>query len=308
MQEAWGLRERMDQVGRVAVRPYMPEQHRELFEKLPTLWLGTLDDHGQPWATVLTGARGFVASPDPQSLRVSAQLAPDDPAAAGLHPGAAVGLLGLEPHTRRRNRMNGRISAADAEGFAVRVIQSYGNCPKYIQAREPMVQMDRARGPAAAEGATLSAAARSLVEGADTLFIASSSAAHVDASGRGGAGVDVSHRGGPSGFVQLRSTADGDVLTLPDYFGNSMFNTLGNLLAWPRAGLLFIDWQTGDVLQLAVKAVIRPITGELPTASPVTRHWLDLHIEHGWWRPAAVPLRWSAAQPAAQFAVPASAA
>jgi len=298
LQTAWGVRERMETVGQAVIRNHMPEQHRELFEKLGTLWLGTLDEEGQPWATLLTGAPGFVDSPDPQTLRVSSRPAADDPAAAGLRPGAAIGLLGLEPHTRRRNRLNGRVEALIADGFAVEVLQSFGNCPKYIQAREP-APARRRPGPASAEGPSLSAAARALIERSDTFFIASSSGPRVEMTELDGAGVDISHRGGPPGFVQLQSTPDGDELTLPDYLGNSMFNTLGNLLAWPHAGLLFIDWESGDVLQLAASAELEQIAGE--ATRPVTRHLLHLRIEQGWWRPAALPLTWTAPQLAPQF-------
>jgi predicted pyridoxine 5'-phosphate oxidase superfamily flavin-nucleotide-binding protein len=302
LQSAWGLRERMEQVGRVAIRPFMPEQHRELFGKLPTLWLGTLDEAGQPWATLLAGAPGFVDSPDPQTLRVAALPAATDPAAIGLKPGVAIGLLGLEPQTRRRNRMNGRVLAIGADGFEAGVLQSFGNCPKYIQAREPIVQAGRVPGPVSIEGSTLSAAARALIEAGDTLFIASSSGPAVERAGRGGAGVDISHRGGPPGFAQLQSLPDGDRLSLPVYLGNSMFITLGNLLAWPRAGLLFVDWKTGDMLQLAASAEIRAVSDADAATTPVQRHWLDLRIEHGCWRPAALPLSWTAPQAAPQFA------
>ena len=67
-------------------------------------------------------------------------------------------------------------------------------------------------------------------------------------SGRRGAayGADISHRGGRPGFVRV----DGDVLTIPDFRGNRYFNTLGNLIAEPRASLLFVDFETGDLLQL----------------------------------------------------------
>jgi predicted pyridoxine 5'-phosphate oxidase superfamily flavin-nucleotide-binding protein len=51
--------------------------------------------------------------------------------------------------------------------------------------------------------------------------------------------ADVSHRGGPAGFVHV----DGDRIWWPDFPGNNMFNTLGNLLVNPRCGLLFADRQ-----------------------------------------------------------------
>ena len=47
--------------------------------------------------------------------------------------GKAIGLLGLEPHTRRRNRANGVITRAEPGCLHIRVTESFGNCPKYIQ-------------------------------------------------------------------------------------------------------------------------------------------------------------------------------
>lgn len=63
----------------------------------------------------------------------------------------------------------------------------------------------------------------------------------------------MSHRGGKPGFVRVE--ADG-TLTMPDFVGNYFFNTLGNLVVNPRAGLLCIDFDNGDLLYLAVTADI----------------------------------------------------
>ena len=60
-------------------------------------------------------------------------------------------------------------------------------------------------------------------------------------------GVDISHRGAPPGFVTIEE--DG-ALVIPDYNGNGFFNTLGNLLLQPKAGLLFPNFETGEALQL----------------------------------------------------------
>lgn len=300
LQQRTGVHERMAAVGRQFIRDHMPDQHRELFEKLPTLLLATLDDGGQPWATMLTGAPGFVRTPDARTMHVGASLAESDPARAGLREGVAVGVLGLEPHTRRRNRMNGVVSAVESNGFTLQVLQSFGNCPKYIHGREPELRRERQPGPAQREGARLSEAALALLARSDTLFIASSSAARIAQAGEGGAGVDVSLRGGPPGFVAIERGADADRLTLPDYVGNSLFNTLGNLLLWPQAGLLFVDWQAGHVLQLATRAQIVH-EGAALAAFPGAQRLLQLEVQQGWWRPQALPLQWSAAQMAPQF-------
>jgi hypothetical protein len=292
LQAQAGVRQRIEQIGRAIIRDHMPDQHRELFGKLPTLLLGALDASGQPWATMLHGAPGFVSSPDARTLRVQALPAPGDPVAALLHDGAAVGLLGLEPHTRRRNRMNGRVQALGASGFEVGVRQSFGNCPKYIVGRQPEAVPGRSAAPARALAADLDDEALALLRRADTLFIASASRAMPEAAD--GDGVDVSHRGGPPGFVQISRGPDGRGwrLTLPDYLGNNLFNTLGNLLAWPHAGLLVVDPDRGDTLHLAAGATIEV---------DATGRRLHLDVQHGWWRAAALPLRWSAPQAPPQF-------
>jgi hypothetical protein len=45
-------------------------------------------------------------------------------------------------------------------------------------------------------------------------------------------------------------------LAFPDYSGNNMFNTLGNLAVNPKAGLLFVDFERGSTLQLSGQATI----------------------------------------------------
>ncbi|KAG0763135.1 hypothetical protein G6F22_018487 [Rhizopus arrhizus] len=109
----------MAQIGPKVVRDYMPDQHREFFAQLPFLVMGSVDDRGDPWAGVLEGLPGFAGSPDPHTLRVAAVPDADDPLRAGLGPDRAVGLLGIELHTRRRNRMNGRVAAWDGKRFDV---------------------------------------------------------------------------------------------------------------------------------------------------------------------------------------------
>ena len=212
------------------------------------------------------------------TLRIDALPASGDPAAAGFATGRPIGLLGLDLTTRRRNRANGRIAAIDsartrAPGITVAIEQSFGNCGQYIQTRMPV---PRARTPHAVE--TLSAldeAARRVITAADTFFVASRSRDGIEADG----GLDVSHRGGRPGFIAVR----GDTLVVPDFRGNRFFNTLGNLLGDPRAGLLFVDFATGDLLQLQGTVTIE--WGE-------RRRW-TVAIERGWRRPAALPFDWT---------------
>jgi len=265
--------------GRAAIRPFMPDQHREFFALLPYLFTATLDADGWPMASVLTGDKGFIRSPDPVTLRLDALPEVDDPAGSGFAAGQPIGLLGLDLSTRRRNRANGHIAALDRTGLAVAVEQSFGNCAQYIQTRLPA---PHPRTPQATETlSSLDAAARRLIETADTFFVASRSR-----TGLGGGGLDVSHRGGRPGFVAVR----GNVLVVPDFRGNRFFNTFGNLLGDPRAGLLFVDFATGDLLQLQGPATIDWNAADAAVAG-AQRSW-RITVERGWRRPRALPFDW----------------
>lgn len=252
LQERLGVRSKIEATGRKIIRGQMPDQHRTFFEQLPFIVLGARDASGHPWATILDGLPGFVSSPSPSTLTIAASFFDGDPAGHGVRPGQAVGLLGIELDTRRRNRMNGRVSVQGPEGFTVVVDQSFGNCPQYIQGRH----FQHVAGAAADQRALatrssgLSAEAAGVVAQADTFFIAS---AHTDNSAQDPVhGVDVSHRGGKPGFVRVQ----GDVLTVPDFLGNFLFNTLGNILVEPRVGLVFPDFETGDLWHVSATARI----------------------------------------------------
>jgi predicted pyridoxine 5'-phosphate oxidase superfamily flavin-nucleotide-binding protein len=210
----------------------------------------------------------------------------DDPADAGMRDGAAIGMLGIELHTRRRNRLNGHIHRSGQDGFDVEVDQSYGNCPKYIQLRDFRFVRDPSEAPAvrpAVLGA-LDAAARQLITAADTFFVATYAAFET-----GHRQADVSHRGGKPGFVRIDS--DG-VLTIPDFAGNLFFNTLGNILANGKAGLAFADFDTGDLLQLSGDARVVVDCPEIAAFEGAERLWrfTPRHIIR---RPDALALRWA---------------
>src|SRR5690606_11741620 len=227
MQLLAGSRARMAEIGQRVIRDFMPDQHRELFEKLPYLFVGSLDAQGRPWASMLVGRPGFVQTPDERHMIVAAKPAPGDRLADHLRPGAPVAVIGIELHTRRRNRMNGRIAARDDDGFTIQVDQSFGNCPQYIQARQPFFraspQSFSEPHPVETESALLSAEAAAMVRNADTFFIATASASAGNDERH--EGVDVSHRGGRPGFVRVTEEDGCSVLTAPDFAGNNFFNT-----------------------------------------------------------------------------------
>ncbi|NIZ61983.1 pyridoxamine 5'-phosphate oxidase [Sedimentitalea sp. CY04] len=241
-----GKRDAMEAFGKIAIRPFMPDQHRAFFEKIPFVVLGSVDEGGWPWASIVTGGSDFITSPSDTRLDLAAKPVAEDPLLGSIKNGAPIGMLGIEIPTRRRNRMNANVIAASETGFSLGVAQSFGNCPQYIQTRDiefiraPATKIDR---PAADRFTTLDSEATAFIERSDTFFV--SSFVNPD-NGLVAEGVDVSHRGGRAGFVKV----EGDTLTIPDYSGNNFFNTIGNFLVNPKAGLIFPDFETGDVLML----------------------------------------------------------
>lgn len=265
LQRKLGVAERMDMFGRRVVRDFMPEQHRDFFEQLPFIAVGSVDASGDVWATLLAGAPGFAHSPDPRHLTLVLPLNSDDPAMDGQKQGDAIGVLGIELHTRRRNRMNGAISAIGNKGFTIAVEHSFGNCPQYIQTRN-WHMADRSGALAPAEQLVeLDGAARETIGAADTFFVAS----YIDLTD-GRRQVDASHRGGKPGFVRIDAAGK---LTIPDFAGNLHFNTLGNFLRNPRAGLVFIDFENGDMLQLTGEAEVILDSPDIAAFQGAERLW-----------------------------------
>ncbi|HEY4349790.1 MAG TPA: pyridoxamine 5'-phosphate oxidase family protein [Paraburkholderia sp.] len=317
LQRQAGVADRMKDLGRRVVRDYMPDQHRAFFAQLPFVALGSVDPDGDVWATLVAGKPGFVQSPDSHRLRVNAMPEPRDPAAAGVRKGAAVAMLGIELHTRRRNRMNGTVRELTTGGFAVDVGQSFGNCPQYIQirnftfTREPSVASD-AEPVISSE---LTEHAREIIAAADTFFVASyadrgangnhNANSSANSSANSGTNsnadneghhapaaarreVDVSHRGGNTGFVRIG--ADG-TLTIPDFAGNLFFATLGNILVNGHAGLVFVDFATGDLLQITGDASVDLDSPEVAAFQGAERLW-RVKPRRVVYRARALPLRW----------------
>ncbi|MEW2544706.1 pyridoxamine 5'-phosphate oxidase family protein [Streptomyces sp. NPDC047002] len=199
------------------------------------------DATGTLWISPLTGPPGFLHVASPTALDVRAVPAEGDPL-HGLPADQPAGLIVVEFAARRRLRINGTLTASDADGLRVDVEQMYGNCPQHIRPRR--LRPARAAGAAQVRrAAALDADDTALVRGADTFLIGT---AHPTR------GNDASHRGGPAGFVRVE---DGG-LWWPDYEGNNMFNTLGNLRADPTAALVFFDFAAGRTLHLSGRAEV----------------------------------------------------
>ncbi len=221
---------------------------RPFIEKQVMVATATRDERGQLWASLLSGPPGFLRSPEGRSIDIAAGLATrqaDDPFWQGLVTGSLAGLLFIELSTRRRYRVNGHVEHVDDQLVRVTIDEAYPNCPKYIQRRHPQAPTGEPAGPSAISvrrGQSLDEIGAALIRTADTLFIA---------SGAPAGSLDASHRGGPPGFIQL---IDARRLRVPDYAGNSLFNTMGNLALDPACGLVVPDFDRGRLLHLSGRA------------------------------------------------------
>ena len=205
--------------------------------------LSARDDEGRMWVSPLVGPPGFLEGAG-RRLRVHTGPSEVDPLRE-VSPGQPVGLIAVDFASRRRVRVNGTLVSAGRSGLEVDADQSYGNCPRYIQQRH-LDELPRGTGagPARATwGTTLTDAQREAIRRADTMIVGT---VHPDR------GVDASHRGGNPGFVRV----EGDRIWWPDYPGNNLFNTLGNLAVDDRAALLVPDFDRGAVLQLTGHATL----------------------------------------------------
>lgn len=301
IQERVGVREKIDAWGRKGIRSVMPEQHREFFKLLPTFFVALADDDGQPWASVLAGRPGFVSSPSATELLISAWPTQEDPIFSCLRDNSAIGGLGIQFHTRRRNRVNGRVRASNSRHeFRLEVSQSFGNCAQYIQARAPEARlwedrMDSRSNPARLQSDRIEAAWAALISQADTFFIASR---YDDCINAHWDGLDVSHRGGPAGFVEI---VDDRTVVFPDYKGNFFFNTLGNIVEDPRCSLLFLDFEWGDTLQLAGTANVIWDVPQNEARWRLAQRLVSFKVEKGIHRKGVIPYAWEFLEMAPQL-------
>lgn len=264
----------------------MPDQHREFYTALPWIVCAGADRQDRVWVSLLDGPEGFIQSPSPTALRFGAEPSDDDPLHSLFDTGGLLGLLGIELHTRRRNRVNGRISHTGAGRLHFQVSQSFGNCPQSIHQRGwSRVEADAPAAPVQ-RTAELTPQHQHIISQADTLFIGSGFLRGENADANG---YDASHRNGRPGFVHIDSSTR---LRVPDYPGNQFFNTIGNLQKDPRVGLLFVDFATGDLLHLSGTATIDWQASKMGDA--LAQRSIDVDVNNVIARPGATRLRWKA--------------
>ncbi|WP_299083135.1 pyridoxamine 5'-phosphate oxidase family protein [uncultured Ruegeria sp.] len=265
------------------IRDYLPEQHREFHTSQPFLVVAGADSDGRTWVTLVDGDEGFIRSPDKRSLTLNTQIDDQDPLADVFNAGTDVGVVGIELATRRRNRFSGHIRKS-ADGYDIDIRQTFGNCPQYIHERA-WTRVERGIPVAAEKSSQLSRSQIALIQRSDTMFIGSGHQQGADVPSRG---YDASHRGGAPGFVHV---SDAGHLHIPDYAGNNLFNTIGNLITDPHVGLVFVDFETGGLLHVSGRATVdwQPKNAHDPDAWRMINVEIDAVVA----RPGAVSLRWA---------------
>ncbi|MBG0813520.1 pyridoxamine 5'-phosphate oxidase family protein [Planomonospora sp. ID82291] len=298
---------RREDWGSARARPEIPAVAGDFLRAQRMIVVGAADASGRVWASALTGPAGFARPDGERTVVVGALPGRHDPLAAlfggeddgdggkggdgggrrtaapagtgqdaGDRDGHEIGMLAVEPETRRRMRVNGR-ARRDGDRLVVRTDQVYANCPKYIRSRKIVDGPPGIAAPGTASTTgTLTGGLREWIERADTFFVAT----RVE-----GLGADVSHRGGGPGFVRVVGDRR---LVWPEYAGNLMYMTLGNLELDERCGLLFLDWETGDALHLTGRARV----GEDPAGVPGAERHVAFDVDEAVRIGGAVPLRW----------------
>ncbi|MBW7455266.1 pyridoxamine 5'-phosphate oxidase family protein [Paenibacillus sepulcri] len=233
------------------------------------------DTNGKVWISFLTGDEGFIEASNENTVQIHAPSYLKDVNFQSISLNRPLGLLIMDANRRIRLRINGEVDSFDENGLKLNTKQVYGNCPKYIRKRNLREDADKHRSLVSEHRSRiLSKEHQEWIESADTFYIGSLNSAYE---------ADASHRGGNPGFVQVASESE---LVIPDYFGNSMFNTLGNIVTNSATGLLFINYDNGHSLHLAGQAEViwdENEIAEFPGASRLVRFRIDevLQLNNG---------------------------
>jgi predicted pyridoxine 5'-phosphate oxidase superfamily flavin-nucleotide-binding protein len=237
-----GVSKQASRVG-ASIHAEIPPLAKYFLAEQPFIFVASVDKKGQVWPFLLTGEIGFAKAVDGNTLQIKPDSI-DELLVENLQTNDQIGILAIEFETRRRMRINGRAWVA-GEIIFIQTEEVFSNCPKYIQARVwEWNEVKSKTENAISASSELTENQMVFIRQADTFIIASYHQ-------RGGA--DASHRGGNPGFIQVK---DPQQLIFPDYSGNMMFQTLGNLQLNPNCGLLFYDFSNGRILQLTGKAKI----------------------------------------------------
>ncbi len=264
LQALSGVKKQADKLARMMVRDYLDEQQQHFYSSLNSLYVASIDKNNKPWASIMTGPRGFISVLNEKRIMINSTPLMGDVLNENIKHNRQLGFLGLEHHTRRRNRLAGELIGEGHSSLTVNVKQAFGNCPKYIQARESILIAKENSHYSFETFTRLNAESKALLSEADTFFISSYYPYDEKRA------ADISHRGGRPGFIKIEND---QCFVFDDYSGNNFYMTLGNLNVHPYAGLLFINYKTADVWQFQCEVEI------IETPEKECKRQLKLHID-----------------------------
>ncbi len=280
IQERTGERE-IARMNSVAVKDEILGGALAFIERQPLVVVATEDSTTDLWATMIFGKPGFMHAPSTRELQIDLQytkMIDGDPSLKNLESDPRVGLLLIELDTRRRLKINGRVASRVEDKLTIAVEESFPLCPKYIQRRKvrlPEDQKSLEQLIPQATGTVLGTEESALIGGSDTMFAATSNPK---------GNLDISHRGGKPGFVRV---VDGNRLKVPDFAGNSMFNSFGNLQLNEKCGVIIVDFASRQCLQISGRAAVLLEQEDPDNETGGTNRFWTLDIEH--WRRSTVP-------------------
>lgn len=243
VQQQVGVREEADSLARI-ITPTLNQKAQKFLQNQYFAIAASIDSQGWVWASLLLGKPGFIQVGSDRCVQIPISSVRGELLPQNLESCSDLGILVIDFATRKRLRLNGTAKISP-QHIELTTEQVYFNCPKYIQKRYLATEIAIPSKPLSVqEWKVLPSKWETKIAQADTFFIA---------SWYPEAGADASHRGGNPGFIQFSSERE---LIFSDYVGNNMFNTLGNLVAYPKAGLLFLDFAGEEILQIIGKAEI----------------------------------------------------
>jgi uncharacterized protein len=278
IQSRAGVRDTAERVSRV-ISTNLPHNAQYFLEMQRMVVIGTIDENDQVQASVLIGNPGFIHASDNKTILIDTSVIQDDSITNNIQNRNEIGILAIELAARLRLKVKGNAQLMDGS-VLITIQRAYGQCPKYIQAREvESFNLEPRSKQNIKHSECLSEDLQDFIAVSDTFFIASY---HQES------GVDVSHRGGNPGFIKILNQ---NKILFPDYSGNSMFNTLGNISLNPGASLLFIDFEKGYTLKLNGNANIIWDQEQIAKFAGAERlvefKIVDVQLSQG-----AVPIKW----------------
>ncbi len=208
-------------------------------------------DNGRVWVTPLFAKEGDLAAISEKEITLSVDCIPEGDILRAVKSNAPLSLLGIDLNRRIRHRISGHaVVSADTKNTHLHFqVNEYSpNCPKYINRRQIVLDPDNSdsvvKNAIRQERSTLSESDQAFIQSMDTLWIGSYAPE---------AGADCNHRGGKPGFIRVTSPS---TIEWPEYRGNGMFYTSGNLERYDQAGVTLVDFESGSMIQMTGRAVV----------------------------------------------------